>query len=121
MVLTFAKDDASTSGSIVSDQSAAVKVSYSQGVAGGFAANAVYVNNAPVSSPAQLFTALHQAGKCVIRIEGADFAGDSQLRIGRNPSMIGVVGDVIVIDEAAHSANLLRDRSLAQQAAQASL
>lgn len=118
LILAFNKDDASTSGSVASDQDLDNKgVNYQDATISAPGFN-IFVNGEPVGTRDRFHDLLHRAGEVIVSIEDLDFTGDSELRIGRpSGALTGEVRRVIAIDQAAFADRLPLIRSLALQVA----
>lgn len=117
VVMSFTKDDANASGTMVSDQAAASNVQYNSGSGNAIAAT-ITVNGASVTATrSALYAAIHALGERIITFAGIDATGDTELRIGRaSGSMVGVLRRVAVLDHAALGSNLSAATALAQTA-----
>lgn len=118
VVMSFTKDDASTNGAVLSDQSNNQPARYTQGVFTTPGCTVIIDGNSAPNRDA-FYLALHQTGRKVVMMQGCDFTGDTELRLGRQGgvSLMGEVDWFIVINEADFPNNLTNVRALAVQVA----
>ncbi|MEO1475295.1 MAG: hypothetical protein AAFS13_02850 [Pseudomonadota bacterium] len=115
IVMSFTKDNASSSGTLLSDQSNVSRANYADEASTSLP-QSVLVDGNPVSTYDALHDALSDGSEHVVTIIGADFAGASELIIGRSSgSLVGTVRRVAVLDNADFPTNLADVRSLAEQ------
>lgn len=108
---------ASTTGTLLSDQAAASAANYTDGSTNSLPF-LTQVDGVTVSTSDELHDALKAGGtEKTLTILGANFAGDTELIIGRaSGSLIGTVRRVVVVADADFPATLADVRNLAAQA-----
>lgn len=117
VAIAFAKDNLSTNGNMLSDDAINGGFDYQTGLTSSNPTN-IFVNGEAVGTRGRFYALMQDAGEVIVVIEDADFAGDTELRIGRpSGALVGEVRRVIAIDQAAFPANLALIRSLAVQVA----
>jgi hypothetical protein len=119
VVMSFIKDDASTSGFVLCDQGTGVISRYWQGQ-GSAPGGTVIIDGAGIDSRDAFYTALHQTGRKVVMIQGCNYTGKTAISLGRSAGGSTFAGEVdwfIVLDEAAFPNNLAQVRALAVQVA----
>ena len=105
VLMQFTKADASTDGFMLSDQGNTGQVRYTSG--GAAAVSGTSVNGSSVANSGALYTALHMTGVRIVKIESANFTGDTQLRIARaGTGATGLIRRVAVLDHTALGAGL---------------
>ncbi|QUL37667.1 hypothetical protein [Erythrobacter sp. JK5] len=110
-------NDPADPGAILSDEANTTYVQYQAGNTASHFATAVQVDGVVTTTRGDLHDAVNGAGEVVLMIEGVDFSGRSELRIGRGSgAMNATVRRVAVIEESAFPGNLQQVRQLAAEA-----
>lgn len=105
IVMSLTKDDSSTSGFLIDDQSPAPAVRYEQGSTIAIV-DLVYVDDVLVTTYGELFDALHQAGEVIVRIVGSA-RPTSPIEFGRgSAAIVGSIRRAVVLNHAALGAAL---------------
>lgn len=116
VVMALSVGGADTGGTMLSDQANTI---YSQYLQGNTTPNiaATRVNGVLMANKGAVYDAVHGQGEVILTVEGADFTGRTQLRLGRiSGSMNATVRRAAMLDETALGADLAQARVLAAEA-----
>ena len=114
VILSLTKDDASTSGAVITDQAeTAAIVQYLSGNTFNNTAT-ITVNGASAVTRGDLYTALHATGERILKAV-IDATGDTELRLGRSSGgLLGSIRRAVVLEHSTLGGDLAEAVALAE-------
>jgi hypothetical protein len=114
VILSLTKDDASTSGAVITDQAETTAiVQYLSGNTFNNAAT-ITVNGASAVTRGDLYTALHATGERILKAV-IDATGDTELRLGRSSgALLGSIRRAVVLEHGTLGGDLAAAVALAE-------